>query len=61
MSSGDVSLESVLYELFPSDDPLDSSDFDVTNYINDLFPNESSLSNLDEVISNMNEYMIKKS
>ena len=37
-----VELEEILAELFPSDDPLDQKDFDVTQYINGLFPNEQS-------------------
>ena len=49
-----VELEEVLAELFPSDDPLDQKDFDVTQYINGLFPNEQSLGNLEDVILEMN-------
>ncbi|CAG5085345.1 Oidioi.mRNA.OKI2018_I69.PAR.g10870.t1.cds [Oikopleura dioica] len=44
-----------LAKMFPSDDPLDSVDFDVTQYINAMFPNEQSLSNLDEVILELSE------
>lgn len=36
--------------ILPNDDPLDSADFDLVEYINELFPNEQSLSNIDEVI-----------
>ena len=44
-----------LAKMFPSEDPLDSADFDVTQYINAMFPNEQSLSNLDEVILELSE------
>ena len=44
-----------LAKMFPSDDPLDSVDFDVTQYINAMFPNEQSLTNLDEVILELTE------
>jgi len=44
-----------LAKMFPSDDPLDSVNFDVTQYINAMFPNEQSLSNLDEVILELSE------
>jgi len=44
-----------LAKMFPSDDPLDSVNFDVTQYINAMFPNEQSLSNLDEVIIELTE------
>ena len=48
-----VGLEEILAELFPSEDPLDQADFDVTQYINSLFPNEQSLATLDDVILDM--------
>ena len=38
-----LELEDVLAELFPSDDPLDDHEFDVTTYINSLFPNEQRI------------------
>ena len=50
-----MELEEILLDLFPSDDPLDARDFNVTQFINSLFPNEQSLTNLDDVIIDMND------
>ena len=36
-------VESKLREVIPSDDPLDSADFDVISHVNSLFPTEESL------------------
>lgn len=39
--------------MLPSRDPLDQPDFNTIDYINSLFPTEQSLSNIDEVVSTM--------
>ena len=43
-------IQQAIASILPSDDPLDSPDFDLVEYINELFPNEQSLSNIDDVI-----------
>lgn len=44
---------STIERLFPSEDPLEQLDFDVTDYLNKTCPTQQSLTNLDEVISGM--------
>lgn len=39
--------------MLPSKDPLDQPDFNPVDYINTIFPTEQSLSNIDDVISNL--------
>ena len=39
--------------MLQSTDPLDAPEFNTTDYINQLFPTEQSLSNIDDVISKM--------
>ena len=41
-------VESKLREVIPSDDPLDSADFNVIEHINSLFPTEESLGDVHE-------------
>ena len=50
-------LEKVLQELFPSEDPLDSAEFDAVTYINKRFPNEQSLSEIDSVQHKLKDEM----
>jgi hypothetical protein len=38
-----LALETAIAEVLPSDDPLDSLDFDPIEYINNLFPDEANL------------------
>lgn len=52
-------MEISLSAMFPSDDPLDRPDFNITDYINKRFPNEESLDNLDSELDNI-KGMIKK-
>ena len=40
-----------LFDLFPSNDPLDDPNFNAVNYINQRFPNEQSLSEIDGAIN----------
>jgi chromosome segregation ATPase len=42
-------------QVCPSNDPLDQPDFNAVDYINSLFPTEQSLSNIDDVISKMEQ------
>ncbi|KAL0233671.1 hypothetical protein PCE1_002180 [Barthelona sp. PCE] len=42
-----------LLEIVPSNDPLDSPEFDVTNYINTYFPNDESLQHIDTFMSKL--------
>ena len=42
-------IEKSLQELFPSNDPLDSLEFDPVSYINSIFPTEQSLSKIENV------------
>ncbi|KJE95118.1 vacuolar protein sorting 53 [Capsaspora owczarzaki ATCC 30864] len=46
-------VEAAIKQVFPSDDPLDSPDFNPVNYINALFPTEQSLANVDAVIKKL--------
>lgn len=41
------------FQVLPSKDPLDQPDFNPVDYINTIFPTEQSLSNIDDVISNL--------
>lgn len=40
-------------QVFSSDDPLDSPDFNTVDYINKLFPSEQSLQNIDSVVAKL--------
>jgi len=42
-------------QVLPSTDPLDQADFNEVDYINSLFPTEQSLSNIDDVVSKMEQ------
>ena len=44
-------VQRALETVLPSDDPLDSPDLDVVDYINKLFPTEQSLAGLEDSIS----------
>ncbi|XP_018419620.1 PREDICTED: vacuolar protein sorting-associated protein 53 homolog isoform X2 [Nanorana parkeri] len=44
-------VQQAIEQVFPSQDPLDRSDFNAVEYINTLFPTEQSLSNIDDVVS----------
>ncbi|GJQ81321.1 hypothetical protein Trydic_g20533 [Trypoxylus dichotomus] len=46
-------VQKAIEEVLPSKDPLDQPDFNTIDYINSLFPTEQSLSNIDEVVSKM--------
>jgi archaellum component FlaC len=46
-------VEKAIQEVFPSNDPLDAIDFDVTDYINKLFPTEQSLAGVDDTLKRM--------
>ena len=46
-------VEAAIAELLPSDDPLQSKNFSVIDYINTIFPTEQSLSNIDDVVRNV--------
>ncbi|CAB4054024.1 VPS53 [Lepeophtheirus salmonis] len=48
-------VEEAIAKVLPSDDPLDSPDFNDVDYINSIFPTEQSLTNLDDVISDMTD------
>jgi len=47
-------VQAAIEAVLPSDDPLDTPDLDVVEYINKLFPTEQSLSGLDETMSDLN-------
>jgi len=47
-------VQAAIEAVLPSDDPLDTPDLDVVQYINKLFPTEQSLSSLDETMSDLN-------
>ncbi|XP_034947406.1 vacuolar protein sorting-associated protein 53 homolog [Chelonus insularis] len=47
------SVQSVIEQVLPSNDPLDQPNFNVVDYINTLFPTEQSLSNIDDVVNEM--------
>ena len=49
----DPEVEGAIAELLPSDDPLQSKNFSVIDYINTIFPTEQSLSNIDDVVRNV--------
>ncbi|KAK0180845.1 hypothetical protein PV327_003183 [Microctonus hyperodae] len=51
------SVQNVIEQVLPSNDPLDQPNFNVVDYINTLFPTEQSLSNIDDVVNEM-EYKI---
>ncbi|XP_033106959.1 vacuolar protein sorting-associated protein 53 homolog [Anneissia japonica] len=46
-------VQEAIEQVLPSNDPLDSPDFNAVEYINTLFPTEQSLANIDEVINKM--------
>ncbi|XP_071945841.1 vacuolar protein sorting-associated protein 53 homolog [Antedon mediterranea] len=46
-------VQQAIQQVLPSNDPLDSPDFNAVEYINTLFPTEQSLANIDEVINKM--------
>ncbi|XP_044261324.1 vacuolar protein sorting-associated protein 53 homolog [Tribolium madens] len=46
-------VQKAISEVLPSKDPLDEPDFNSIDYINSLFPTEQSLSNIDEVVTRM--------
>lgn len=46
-------VEEAISQVFKSDDPLDSKDFNPVDYINSVFPTEQSLANIDEVVNKM--------
>lgn len=46
-------VEEAISQVFKSDDPLDSKDFNPVDYINTVFPTEQSLANIDEVVNKM--------
>lgn len=49
--TSDVS--STIEQVLQSEDPLDKTNFNATEYINRLFPNETSLNNIEDVINQM--------
>jgi vacuolar protein sorting-associated protein 53 len=46
-------VQTAIEQVLKSEDPLDKSDFNATEYINRLFPNEIALNGIDEIISQM--------
>lgn len=46
-------VQAAIEQVIQSEDPLDKSDFNATEYINRLFPNEIALNGIDEIISQM--------
>jgi hypothetical protein len=48
-----------LSQMFPSDDPLDKPDFNMTDWINQHFPNEESLGKIDEEMDHI-KAMVKR-
>ncbi|XP_015586668.1 vacuolar protein sorting-associated protein 53 homolog [Cephus cinctus] len=48
-----ASVQTVIEQVLPSNDPLDQPNFNAVDYINSLFPTEQSLSNIDDVVSQM--------
>lgn len=46
-------VQKAIEQVLPTKDPLDQPDFNTIDYINSLFPTEQSLSNIDEVVSKM--------
>ena len=47
-------VQAAIEAVLPSDDPLDSPDLDVVNYINKLFPSEQSLVGLEDTMADLN-------
>eukprot|EP00092_Neocalanus_flemingeri_P030125 GFUD01032703.1.p1 GENE.GFUD01032703.1~~GFUD01032703.1.p1 ORF type:complete len:880 (+),score=301.05 GFUD01032703.1:157-2796(+) len=47
-------VQAAIEAVLPSNDPLDTPDLDVVQYINKLFPTEQSLAGLDETMSDLN-------
>ena len=47
-------VQAAIEAVLPSDDPLDSPDLDVVNYINKLFPTEQSLVGLEDTMTDLN-------
>ncbi|EDO37778.1 predicted protein [Nematostella vectensis] len=43
----------IILQVFKSEDPLDSKDFNPVDYINSIFPTEQSLANIDDVVNKM--------
>jgi vacuolar protein sorting-associated protein 53 len=46
-------VQDVLQHILQSEDPLDRSDFNTSDYINQLFPNEIALNGIEEIINKM--------
>lgn len=46
-------VQAAIEQVLQSEDPLDKSDFNATEYINRLFPNEIALNGIDDVIMRM--------
>ncbi|XP_032234117.2 vacuolar protein sorting-associated protein 53 homolog [Nematostella vectensis] len=46
-------VEEAISQVFKSEDPLDSKDFNPVDYINSIFPTEQSLANIDDVVNKM--------
>jgi vacuolar protein sorting-associated protein 53 len=46
-------VQEAIEQVLKSEDPLDKSDFNATEYINRLFPNEIALNGIDDIISQM--------
>lgn len=46
-------VQQAIEQVLQSEDPLDKSDFNATEYINRLFPNEIALNGIDETISKL--------
>lgn len=46
-------VQDAIEKVLQSEDPLDRSDFNATEYINRLFPNEIALNGIDEKINKM--------
>lgn len=55
----DPDVDAAIAEVFPSDDPLDSSSFDPVAYINTIFPSEQSLAGLDPFIAKLKQRIRK--
>eukprot|EP00126_Sphaerothecum_destruens_P005560 Sdes_comp18879_c0_seq1m9314 len=52
-------VEKAITECIPSEDPLDSANFNAADYINTLFPNEHSLNNIDAVLGKLKHKISK--
>lgn len=46
-------VQQAIEQVLQSEDPLDKSDFNATEYINRIFPNEIALNGIDEIIAQM--------